>query len=182
MQASSQVNPYDQTKPFFACRSVDLGFFATAVHKFVVETDIDVGADRLFSILDDEAAWPVWVSPGIQGVEWTSPRPHGPGTTRTVHMPGGLDVYETFFLWDDGRELAFRFIGTTQKLWDAFAERYEITPEGTGKCHLRWTMAYEPAESLALIQRLAKPLMSLVLRRYLRKLGAYARTSTRPKS
>jgi hypothetical protein len=180
MTAGSHVNPYDETKPFFACRPVGAEFFATAAYRFVVETDFDVDADRLFAILDDEAAWPVWVSPGIQSVEWTSPRPHGRGTTRTVHMPGGLDVYETFFLWNDGRELAFHFLGTTQKIWDAFAERYEITPQGPGKCHLRWTMAYEPASSLSGIQRLAKPLMSLVLRRYLRKLRAYAHRSVRP--
>jgi hypothetical protein len=97
-------------------------------------------------------------------------------------MPGGLDVYETFFLWNDGRELAFHFLGTTQRLWDAFAEHYEITAEGAGKCRLRWSMAYEPAASLAGIQRLAKPLMPLVLRRYLRKLRAYAHRSVRPQS
>jgi hypothetical protein len=176
MAAGSRVNPSDRTKPFFACRPIGVEFFATATHSFVVEMDMDVGADELFSILDDEAAWPAWVSPGIERVVWTSPRPHGPGTTRTVVMPGGLEVYETFFVWNHGRELAFHFTGTTQKLWDAFAERYEIIPGGAGRCRLRWSMAYEPAAHLALVQRLAKPLMPLVLRRYLRKLRAYART------
>jgi hypothetical protein len=37
-------------------------------------------------------------------------------------------------------------------------------------------MAYEPAPNLALVQRLAKPFMSLALRRYLGKLRAYAQT------
>ncbi len=176
MAAGAQANPYDHAKPFFACRAVGAEFFATAAHRFVVEMDIEVPADRLFSILDDEDAWPVWVSPGIQRVTWTSPRPHGPGTTRTVHMPGGLDVYETFFLWNSGRELAFHLVGTTQKLWDAFGEHYEITPAGPGMCHLRWTMAYEPAPGRGLVQRLARPFMALILRRYLRNLRAYALT------
>jgi hypothetical protein len=174
MAAGSEVNPYDRAKSFFACRAVGVEYFATAAHRFVVETAIDVDADRLFSILDDENAWPVWVSPGIRRVEWTSPRPHRAGTTRTVHMPGGLDVYETFFVWNPGRDLAFHLTGATQRLWDTFAERYEITPAGADRCHLRWTMAYDPAPKLAFVQRLAKPLMSLVLRRYLGKLRAYA--------
>jgi hypothetical protein len=85
-------------------------------------------------------------------------------------------------VWNDGRELAFHLTGTTQKLWDAFAERYEVTSRGAGKCHLRWTMAYDPAASLAVIQLLAKPLMPFALRRYLRKLRAYAHGSVRPQS
>jgi hypothetical protein len=173
MTVRSDVNPFDQAKPFFPCRPVTLDFFTSAPQRFVTEVDLDCTPARLFAIMDDEASWPVWVSPGIQRVVWTSPRPHGEGTTRTVHMPGGLEVYEHFFLWNPGREVAFYLTGTTQKVWERFAERYEVTPVGTNGCRLRWTLAYEPAGGFARAHFLVKPFMALALRFYLRKLKTY---------
>ena len=47
---------------------------------------------------------------GIDRVDWTSPRPFGVGTTRTVTFQGGgMEVYETFIAWDPGKHMAFTF-------------------------------------------------------------------------
>jgi hypothetical protein len=175
MTARQDVNPFDRAKQFFACAAVGADFFATASQRYVTEVDVDVGPDRLFAILDDEGSWPRWASPGIQRVEWTSPRPHGEGATRTVHMVGGLDVYERFFVWDVPRELAFYFVGATQEVWSSFAERYEVTEVAQGKSRLRWTVAYEPVANFRRVHFLVKPLMGLTFRRYLRKLQKYVR-------
>jgi hypothetical protein len=178
MTASTNAHPRSTTTPYFACGSADLTYFDHAPVKFVTEVDLDVDPDRLFSILDDPASWPAWARPGIARVVWTSPQPRGVGATRTVHMLGGLEVDETFFVWSPGRELAFHFTGTTQKVWERFAERYEIRASGAGRCHLTWTVAYEPAGGFARVHFLVKPIMARVLRSYLRNLQAYVRNAS----
>jgi hypothetical protein len=163
------------SSPPFTCGAADMGFFATAAERYVTEVDLDVDPARLFAVFDDEASWPRWAKPGITHVAWTSPRPHGVGTTRTVRMLGGLEVYEHFFAWSPGREMAFHFTGTSQKVWDRFAERYEVTPLGEGKCRLKWTVAYEPAGGFGRVHFLVRPIMVRVFRRYLRNLAKYVR-------
>jgi hypothetical protein len=165
--------------PPFPCLPADLSFFATAPCRFRNEVELDVTPQRLFAILADESSWPTWASPGITRVTWTSPRPFGVGATRTVAMLGGLEVFERFFVWKDGEELAFYLTGATQEVWTRFAERYEVVATAPGKCRLAWTVAYEPVGGFARARRFAGPLidggMNFALRRYLRNLARYCR-------
>jgi hypothetical protein len=175
MTTSPQVHARGAAAPYFACAPADYAYFDSAPVKYVTEVALDCDADRLFSILEDGESWPVWARPGIRRVVWTSPEPRGVGTTRTVHMMGGLEVDESFFAWAPGRELAFYFTGTTQKVWERFAERYEIRSEGPGRCRLIWTVAYEPAGGFARVHGLVRPIMARVFRSYLRNLQKYVR-------
>jgi hypothetical protein len=159
----------------FPCVVVGAEFLATAPCRFVTDVDLDVTPDALFAVLEDERSWPAWVRPGITRVTWTSPRPFGVGTTRTVEMVGGMEVYETFFEWRRGEVMAFALTGATQSVWRSFAERYEVTPLAAGKCRLRWTLAYDPVGGFARVQPLIKPLMGGALKLYLRSLARYCR-------
>lgn len=88
----------------------------------------------VWAALLDADAWTRWLP--ITKVTWTSPRPFGVGTTRTVEI-GAQVVEETFFAWEDGRRMAFNFTRSSLPL-SAAIEDYRVvaTPGG---CELRWT-------------------------------------------
>ena len=119
------TNPHNPDLPYFPCAPTDAGFFDAAPVKNRYTVTLPVSPQRLFEIFEDPASWPRW-APGIGRVEWTSPRPYGVGTTRTVTFWGGMEVYEEFVRWAPGEEMAFVFRGITQEVWRRFGERYEV--------------------------------------------------------
>ena len=156
----------------FECRPIGREFYETAPQRFVFERELNTDPAGLFAILEDENSWPVWVS-GITKVEWTTPRPFEVGTQRTVTFPGGMQVFETFFLWDVPNEMAFHLHGATQKVWFAFGELYQVTDLGDGRSKLRWTVAYEPRYVFKVIHPLIKWLMRITLGSYMDGLVKY---------
>jgi hypothetical protein len=66
-----------------------------------------VSAEELFAALEDGPSYSRWVPP-IRGVTWTSPRPFGKGTTRTVNLVGGARIDEVFWAWEPIGALASR--------------------------------------------------------------------------
>ena len=87
----------------------------------------------VWAALLDARAWTEWLP--ITKVTWTSPQPFGVGTTRTVEI-GPQVVEETFFAWEEGSRMAFRFERSTLPV-SAAVEDYRVTPTATG-CELRW--------------------------------------------
>lgn len=99
-----------------------------AVHAF------GVPARMVWKALLDPVAWTQWLA--ISKVTWTSPQPFGVGTTRTVEV-AGQTIEETFFAWEEGRRMAFRFERSTLPV-SAAVEDYLIRQTETG-CELHWT-------------------------------------------
>jgi len=163
--------PRDPELPFIPCQEVDLAWMATAPARFENEVDLPVSAERLFELFADPDTWSRWAT-GIGRVEWTSPPPFGPGTTRTVTFWGGMKVYEDFFCYDAPRQMAFSFYGTTERVWTSFAEHYQVTPTEDG-CRLRWTVAYEPAGTFGRLHAIIHPVMAVNLRSYLWRLRRF---------
>lgn len=60
----------------------------------------------VWNALLDPVAWTEWLP--ITKVTWTSPKPFGVGTTRTVEIKDNI-VDETFLIWEEGSRMAFRF-------------------------------------------------------------------------
>jgi len=166
------MRPRDPDKPFHPCEPFDLDFYEAAPHRFDFEVELPCTPEELFAILEDPEPWTVWASPGLTKVEWTSPKPYGPGTTRTVTLVGGLDVYEDFFVWEPPHRMAFFFYGATEKIWKRFGELYRV--EATeGGCRLRWTVAYDALGYFDFLQPLARWPMKWVLGGYMTKLRDY---------
>ena len=88
--------------------------------------------------LEDAAVWPKW-APAIKKVTWTSPKPFGLGTTRTVDLIGGMLAEEEFIGWEPNRRMAFYFVRTSMPA-DAFAEDYVLRDLGDGRTEIAWTM------------------------------------------
>ena len=92
-----------------------------------------VPAAAVWAALLDGDAWTHWLP--ITKVTWTSPQPFGVGTTRTVEI-GKQVIEETFFAWDEGQRMAFRFERSTLPV-SAAVEDYRVVP-AAGGCELQW--------------------------------------------
>ncbi len=82
----------------------------------------------------------------LRGVRWTSPAPHGVGTTRVASLGPGLNIHERYIEWTEEPELrrnAFTVVSSPFPGVERFGERYEVraTPSGTV---LRWEFLIEP--------------------------------------
>jgi hypothetical protein len=85
----------------------------------------------------------------IDELTWTSPRPFGVGTTRTVKSLKGANVInEHFFRWEEGRRKSFYVIDASAPLFTRFAEDYLVEPGPDGSCRFKWTIAYESRPSM----------------------------------
>ena len=110
----------------FPLRSVDDSFFATAPWRFINAVELPASAAEVFGVFEDGAQWPLWFK-GIRRVIWTSPKPHGVGTTRTVELDT-LTVYERFFRWQSGERFSFDLTAATAPIFRALAEDYADLP------------------------------------------------------
>ncbi|AFM17119.1 Polyketide cyclase / dehydrase and lipid transport [Mycolicibacterium chubuense NBB4] len=154
------------------CERVDLGFVDTAPYRFVSKVHLAITPEQLFEVLADAASWPQWASI-ITKVTWTSPEPRGVGTTRTVHMRGGIVGEEEFLAWEPFRRMAFRFNESSTASISAFAEDYRVVRTATG-CHLTWIMAMKPngvAGRFGLFT--GRPVMGRLFQRFLDNLRRY---------
>lgn len=155
----------------FPCERVDLSFVDTAPFRFSNSVDLAITPEQLFDVLADAEAWPRWASV-ITKVTWTSPEPRGVGTTRTVDMRGGMVGNEEFLAWEPFTRMAFRFNECSTQAVAAFAEDYRVAVI-PGGCRLTWIMAQKPAGPARLAMFVARPLLNLGLRRFLRNLRSY---------
>jgi len=72
---------------------------------------------------------------------WTSPRPFGVGTTRTVKALGGaLKLDEYFFRWEEGRRKSFIGVSASLPLFRSLAEDYLVEETGEASSRFTWTI------------------------------------------
>ena len=89
-------------------RAVGLDFIDSAPFRFVSTVDLAITPEQVWEVLDDAESWPHWATV-ITKVTWTSPEPHGIGTTRVVNMRGGIVGDEEYLAWEPYAHMAFRF-------------------------------------------------------------------------
>ena len=159
------------------CTKVGLEFLEQTENVFKAEEIIRATPEQIFEVFEDAHAWTVWALP-IQNVEWTSPKPFGVGTTRTVSMMGGLTGFEEFIAWERGRRMAFTFVGCSQDTVESFLEDYRVTDLGDGTCRAEWYMALATRGFSARMMWLTRPMMGFANRwmfgRFKRYVEAYA--------
>ncbi|BBZ75607.1 hypothetical protein MANY_09440 [Mycolicibacterium anyangense] len=155
----------------YPCELVDLSFIQTARYRYSNSVDLAITPEQVFEVLEDAESWPQWAKV-ITKVTWTSPKPYGVGTTRTVDMLGGLVGDEEFLAWEPYRYLAFRFNTSSNKAVAAFAEEYRVekTPGGS---RLTWTVAQKPNGAAKWGLILGGPAMNLGFKWFLANLRRY---------
>ena len=132
---------------YFDCRPVDASFFETAPMRFRHEVDLDAAPAKVFVIFDDENSWPKWFH-AIHKVEWTSPRPHGVDSIRTVTLATAT-LFEHFFCWEEDRRCSFYLTGTSVPLAHALAEDYLLEEVAPGKTRFTYRVGIEPRMAVA---------------------------------
>jgi hypothetical protein len=177
-QSVTLENPHDASKAYFPCRQFGMAEFDAAPYRYVTSVELPCTPEALFDVFEDPVSWTYWAV-GIKKVEWTSPRPFGAGTTRTVTFADGTEVYERFIAWDRGRELAFVLEGHSNEIWHSFGERYRVRDLGNGRCHFEWTVCYEPRGPFAKAHPWVKPVMSLAFKVYLYRLKLWCKRHAR---
>ncbi len=81
----------------------------------------------------------------LDSVSWTSPRPFGVGTTRTVRSLRGASVlHERYFRWEEGRRHSFYAEEASAPLFRRLGEDYLVEPVSEASCRFTWTIAVEP--------------------------------------
>lgn len=153
------------------CDKVGMEFVDTAPHRYANSVDLAITPRQLFEVFADAEAWPRWAKV-ITGVEWTSPLPPGVGSTRRVHMRGGLVGTEEFLLWEPGTRMGFRFNQASEKSIRAFAERYDVVETAEG-CRLTWTLALDVAGPGRFFMPVSGLASNLAFRWFLRNLRRY---------
>lgn len=148
---------------YFDCTPVGVEFLEQSKNVFVAEEIIKATPDQIFDVFEDPVSWTVWALP-IQKVEWTSPKPFGKGTTRTVYMSGGMDGYEEFVEWERGKRMAFTFIGCSKDATEKFIEDYRVTDLGNGTCKVQWHMGMEPRGFSKHMMWMTRPIMRVANR------------------
>lgn len=157
---------------YFDCTKVGVEFLEQTANVFVAEEIIQASPEQIFEVFEDANAWTVWAMP-IQKVEWTSPKPFGVGTTRSVYMMGGMIGYEEFVEWQRGKRMAFTFVGCNKNATDKFIEDYRVTDLGNGSCKVEWYMAMETRGFSRHLMFLTRPLLAFANRRMFKKFKQY---------
>ena len=133
----------------FELRPIDASFFDTAPWRWHNVIELPRSAADVFALFDDAEAWPKWFK-GIRKVTWTSPLPHGMGTTRTVVLDT-VTVWEHFFRWEAPNRLSFYMTKTSLPLCRALAEDYLLEDIGPGRCRFTYVVAAEPTTMAKLL-------------------------------
>ena len=157
---------------YFECTPVGVEFLEQSKNVFVAEEIIKATPEQIFDVFEDPVSWTVWAMP-IQKVEWTSPKPFGIGTTRTVYMMGGMDGYEEFVEWERGKRMAFTFIGCSKDATEKFIEDYRVTDLGDGTCKVQWYMGMEPRGFSKHMMWMTRPIMRFANRKMFSKFKTY---------
>ncbi|NLE80742.1 MAG: SRPBCC family protein [Rhodococcus sp.] len=148
---------------WFTLQPADEQFIETAPLRFVHVVDIDGDVAALWQALTVDDALEAWAM-GITGAQWTSPRPFGVGTTRTVTVAkGGAALQERFFRWEDGRRMTFYATAASRPGFRKFAEDVLVEPR-PGGARLTWTFAIEAASWTAPVLNASRPLLDRVTR------------------
>jgi hypothetical protein len=136
------VDERDGVLPF-KLQPVDETFFDTAPVRLADSFEIDRPAGDV---------WAELVAPGalsfcrsLRGAKWTSPRPFGVGTTRTMPaLYGALVVDERYFRWEEGRRQSFLVERASLPLFRRFAEDYLVEETSPTSSRFTWTIALDP--------------------------------------
>lgn len=141
---------------WYTMAAVDETFFSTAPHVYTFVQDLPVSPERVWESLASDHSVADW-SPLLHSIEWTSPRPFGVGTTRTVVLPTkAITIHEYFFRWEEGHRFSFYGTDANLPLFARFAEDYIVEPGPTG-CRFTWSFALERTPKTRLAMKAMSP-------------------------
>ncbi|ARU59069.1 polyketide cyclase/dehydrase [Oleiphilus messinensis] len=156
------------------CNPASLEFLETAPCIEINTVDLPATPEEIFALFEDGDSWPKWYK-AITKVKWTSSKPYGVGTTRTVNL-GLLSVDEYFFEWQTNQRFAFYFTGTNLPFVKTLVEVYDLQPVNADTTRFTYTVAYDPTFPLTISGPVGRAFLartfkkaSLSLQKYLKQ-------------
>jgi len=153
----------------FYCQTVDLAYLDSALYRIENQVIVNASPGQVFKVFEDENSWPEWVE-AINKVEWTSPKPFGVGTTRTVILKA-VTADEKFIAWDPGKRFTFYFTATSVPFAHKFCEDYQLEPVDKGKTKLTHVVAFQPCFLLKAVGPILKRNMATIFLKALQSLA-----------
>ena len=155
----------------FPCHPVEASFFDTAPMRFKNAVELDARPAQVFAMFEDGESWPRWFA-SIRKVAWTSNKPYGVGTTRTVWLTLGT-VDEHFFRWEQDRRFSFYLTALSAPLVHALAEDYLLEELAPGKTRFTYSVAIEPRLGLRMSGPIARTLLDSTFKKACKGLQSY---------
>ncbi len=144
----------------FSLAAADEDFIRSAPVRITHRIESEATCESLWQTLKSDGALTSWAR-GITGADWTSARPFGIGTTRTVRAGAFAALNERFFRWDEGHRMTFYVESASLPGFKRFAEDLVLEPTSTGS-RLTWTVDVLPER----LRDVRKDLPCLEHRRY----------------
>ena len=139
--------------------AADEAFLSSAPSRFVEAFEVALPAERVWAELTRDGTLD-WCR-GLR-IEWSSPRPFGVGTERRARLLGPLlRVDERYFVWEEGRRMAFFVTDVRPPAYRRSAEDYLVESLGPDRSRFTWTIAFE----LTWLGRLNSPFTAWIIRR-----------------
>jgi hypothetical protein len=155
----------------FPCHPVDASFFDTAPMRFKNAVELVARPVDVFAIFEDGESWPRWFH-AIHKVTWTSNKPYGVGTTRTVWLTP-TTINEYFFRWEPGRRFSFYVTGQSMPLFHALAEDYLLEELAPSETRFTYNVAIEPRLALRIGGPIARTRLDSVFKNACKGLQSY---------
>lgn len=156
---------------WFHLAPTDLSFLDHSPRRIEHALEIAAPAERVFALAAGER-FHDWLTE-LVACEWTSPAPHGVGSTRIVALDT-LAVRERFVAWEPGRRLAFVIEECTVPLVRRMMEHLAIEPLGEARCRLVYTVHYEPSILMTAVHPVARPIFARMFGRAAERIKAIA--------
>jgi uncharacterized protein YndB with AHSA1/START domain len=151
-------------------RSEDLSFVERAPVVVRAEVTVPASPDAVWPAFADAPAWMDWFA-GMRDAHYTSPAPHGVGSTRSVQVMG-LAADETILAFEPGKRFAFRVDSANVPILNALVEVVTLEPAGAGT-RVVYRQALETKGWLRLLMPLLRRQMQRGLERGLAGLGPW---------
>ncbi|MBT2265634.1 SRPBCC family protein [Rhodococcus erythropolis] len=146
----------------FPLAAADADFIRSAPPVITHRIESEATCESMWQTLTSDGALASWAH-GITGADWTSARPFGIGTTRTVRAGALAALNERFFRWDEGNRMSFYVESASLPGFKRFAEDLVLEPASIGS-RLTWTFAVQAQPWFAPTLSLSRPILERVTR------------------
>lgn len=138
--------------------AVDLDFLTLAPHHIRCARTVRAPPEAVWRVLVDADGMGRWF-PDLVKTEWTSPVPHGVGSTRTVTLKDNR-TEERFLAWEEPRRQVYATEAIKLPVVRQLLEEMRLTPEGDGHTRVDFVCAFRPT----LLAWLLLPVLKMIFR------------------
>ncbi|AUX47996.1 polyketide cyclase [Sorangium cellulosum] len=142
---------------WFELAPADLDFTRRAPFRIEVACRLEARPDRVFEIFARPEGMRDWIM-GFVDCRWTSPEPHGVGSTREFEL-NAVTFREHFIGWQPGSRFCFAIDAMTLPLMRRMVEDIQLEPAGERATLLRWSVHYEPRLLVRAVHPIARRLI-----------------------